>query len=206
MSNPVRVSIKGSYTVDVTKRDEVHITLGKDPIFQNEKAEEIVDAVIREHGWQQVEIDDRRIYIKNDEDSTTIWDVDNNTLTIKGTKTEQLTLADTKTKTGDAWGVRDLPKVKQMLADHGKREIARKLKKQAEAQKAQIEEESCEELMHVLEVKLEEHLNETREIITDIYKDWVRDRAKKLGNVTSETINESENGKIFEMTIEITGK
>ena len=206
MSNPVRVSIKGSYTVDVTKRDEVHITLGKDPIFQNEKAEEIVDAVIREHGWQQVEIDDRRIYIKNDEDSTTIWDVDNNTLTIKGTKTEQLTLADTKTKTGDAWGVRDLPKVKQMLAEQGKREIARKLKKQAEAQKAQIEEESCEELMHVLEVKLEEHLNETREIITDIYKDWVRDRAKKLGNVTSETINESENGKIFEMTIEITGK
>jgi len=203
MSNPVRVSVKGSYTVDVTKRDEVHITLGKDPIFQNEKASEIVDAVIREHGWHKVEIDDRRIYIKEDEESTSIWDVDNNTLTIKGTKKEQLTLEGEKTKTGDAWSVRDLPKVKQILAEQGKREIERKLKKQAKAQKAQIEEESCEELMHVLEVKLEERLTETREIITDIYKDWVRDRAKKLGNVTSETINESEDGKIFEMTIEI---
>ena len=204
MSNPVRVSVKGSYTVDVSKRDEVHVNLGKDPIFQNEKASEIIENVFEDHGWQLVELENQHVFIKEDENSTTIWDIDNNTLTIKGEKSEKLTLEGRKTKNGDAWGKHDVQKVKAILAEQGKLEIERKLKQEAEKYKTQLEEESCEELMHELEQKLDERLTETREIITDIYKDWVRDRAKKLGNVTSEKINESEDGKIFEMTIEIT--
>ncbi len=201
MSNPIRVSVKAKLKFTVKHKDEVELKLGNDPIFSDERAEQIIESVLQAHGWQKEEKEGKTVYVKTDEDTEKTWDVKENKLTIKTRKEEVVEKEGQKTAKGDAWRLGR--NAKKKLEEKARKQLEKDLKEEAGKDRKKIEEKGSKEVSESLECEISETLEETRDIITDIYKDWIKERAQSLGNVISETSSVSEDGNIFEMTIEI---
>jgi len=201
MSNPVRVSVKAKLKYTVKHDDEVEIKLGRDPIFSDKRAEQTVDEVLESHGWTKEEQEGKIVYVKNDENNEKTWDIKENKLTIKSKKDEVVEKEGQKTAKGDSWRLGK--NAKKKLEEKALKQLEDELKTEADKERKKIEEKGSKELSESLECEVSDTLDETRDIITQIYKDWIKERAQSLGNIVSETSSVSDDGNIFEMTIEI---
>lgn len=201
MSYPVRVVVKQSISETIGSDDEIRLVLCDDPIYRRPGACDLIAAKLEERGWEGDETG--TVFTKVLEDGVeAVWDMTERQVTLRASAEQVVEREETLTRHGDAWNPDDVAAQKEELQKRTEEELAARLNisdKERDAVRAGLQ----AQIAAKLEAHVEGVQQEVAAVQEDFYKDWIKQEAGKLGNVTSVHESESNDGDVYELTIMI---
>ena len=204
MSYPVRVVVKESVSEVVSSSDAVQLPLTPDPILDKPRCQEILRQTLIDGGWAPT--CDEHILVKPIPGTSVemVWDLKNQRVVVQAKAEATVTAEQETTLHGDIHDASQAAqeRVAEDLRKRGKEVVKKQAQEKLAAQRAAKEAEQLAKIQRELTAGIEPAKEEINKALEGVYREWLLEQAKTLGDVTGKHESVGPDGT-YELVIKI---
>jgi hypothetical protein len=202
VSYPYRVVVSKAVEEVVDAGDRVVTKIALTPILPEDEMREVVREVLIERGWEEVPGEPDKLRRKGPGGEEQVYDLESHTVTTELTAKETIKKEKTVEVVGDAYRKEDVETEKDRLRAKASADLEKRLAVTDE-ERAARKEKLSRDIAEKLAGSEDQRKRDLNESLLEVYKEALKKKAARLGNVTSVKEERRDDGREYELTIKV---